>query len=444
MVQQIEISKLYPHPDNPRKNVGDVTELANSLKQNGVYQNLTVIAGGKGVPEGAEGYTVIIGHRRLAAAKQAGLTALPCSIAEMSETKQVETMLLENMQRSDLTVYEQAQGFQMLIDLGETQQSIAEKTGFSPATVSRRIKLLQIRSAAFEKTQGKNISMEDYLRIAELKSKSAQKEALEAAGSNNFNYCMKRLMDEQVANEIKPKMRKEFESIGAVEIKNQSDTWNGTYSYEKSVNYEEYTEGKLITAKMKKEKALYFYFNSTYVTIYTKRAKESADSKISPQELAARRQRRELSKITKRMYELREDFIRNFSAAKKYEDVIFEWFLYLALNGSDISAHTVNGKFLMSIIGQTENTYSVDKKLYDAFLKEQPNRAPAIIAWCMTMDNNEKGFYHANWGSQMPSYDKNESLRMIYDFLCRLGYEMSDEELQLQNGTHPLFKGEEK
>lgn len=46
MLQQISIAKLYPHPDNPRKDVGDVTEIAESIKQNGIYQNLTVVAGG--------------------------------------------------------------------------------------------------------------------------------------------------------------------------------------------------------------------------------------------------------------------------------------------------------------------------------------------------------------------------------------------------------------
>ena len=116
---ELPIELLQPHPDNPRKDVGDVTELADSIKVNGIFQNLTVIKDG-------EGYTVIIGHRRLAAAKQAGLKKVPCNVAEMTEQEQISTMLLENMQRNDLTVYEQAQGFQMMIDLGETKESISK------------------------------------------------------------------------------------------------------------------------------------------------------------------------------------------------------------------------------------------------------------------------------------------------------------------------------
>ena len=127
----IPIEQLKPHPDNPRKDVGDVTELSQSIKQNGIFQNLTVI------PDD-DTYMVVIGHRRLAAAKAAGLTELPCMVVEMDEREQISTMLLENMQRNDLTIWEQAQGFQMMLDLGETESDIAEKTGFSKTTVRQR------------------------------------------------------------------------------------------------------------------------------------------------------------------------------------------------------------------------------------------------------------------------------------------------------------------
>ena len=71
-IEYISIHNLSPHPKNPRKSVGDVSELAESIKKNGVLQNLTV------VPGKIEGtYTVIIGHRRLAAAKLAELDFVP-------------------------------------------------------------------------------------------------------------------------------------------------------------------------------------------------------------------------------------------------------------------------------------------------------------------------------------------------------------------------------
>ena len=127
-LQYIEVSKIFPHPDNPRKNLGDIQELSDSIKANGVLQNLTV------VPMSNGQYTVVIGHRRLAAAKKAGLSVVPCVAMEMTPQEQVRTMLMENIQRSDLTVYEQAQGFQMMLDMGETVESIAKDCGFSQST----------------------------------------------------------------------------------------------------------------------------------------------------------------------------------------------------------------------------------------------------------------------------------------------------------------------
>lgn len=107
----IGLEHIHPHPDNPRKDLGDLTELAESIKKNGIMQNLTVIP-----KEGEPGeYITIIGHRRSAAAKLAGVTEAPCRVVEgMTDKEQMSTMLEENMQRNDLTIWEQAQGFQMM------------------------------------------------------------------------------------------------------------------------------------------------------------------------------------------------------------------------------------------------------------------------------------------------------------------------------------------
>ena len=69
MIKNISIELISPHPDNPRKDLGDLTELAESIKTNGILQNLTVVSGR------TTAYTVIIGHRRLAASALARLIA---------------------------------------------------------------------------------------------------------------------------------------------------------------------------------------------------------------------------------------------------------------------------------------------------------------------------------------------------------------------------------
>lgn len=115
----LPVSAIYPHPDNPRKDVGDVTELADSIKKRGILQNLTVMPGHwltmdemAAVVEAYtedptdelkelietkwsdEGYTTLIGHRRTAAAKLAGISEAPCRIVYgLTKNEQISMML---------------------------------------------------------------------------------------------------------------------------------------------------------------------------------------------------------------------------------------------------------------------------------------------------------------------------------------------------------------
>lgn len=165
VLKNIKVEQLYPHPDNPRKEIGDLSEMVESVKKNGIMQNLTVIPLTALHDEPDEqpdadnisllsDFHVLIGHRRLAAAKQAGLKEVPCKIiSKISKKEQVSIMLEENMQRNDLTIYEQAQGFQMMLDLGDTEEQIAEKTGFSRSTIRRRLSIAKLDAEELKKKE---------------------------------------------------------------------------------------------------------------------------------------------------------------------------------------------------------------------------------------------------------------------------------------------------
>ena len=187
----IKTGNLFPHPDNPRKDLGDLTELTDSIKTNGVLQNLTV------VPRSGEDYTVIIGHRRLAAAKLAGLEEMPCVITEMTPQQQLKTMLVENMQRSDLTVYEQAQGFQLMLDMGETVDTIARDSGFSASTIRRRVKLLELDQDKFRKAEARGATLSDYLELDKIEDPQLKNEVLDAIGTANFKNKLSAAIDEE-------------------------------------------------------------------------------------------------------------------------------------------------------------------------------------------------------------------------------------------------------
>lgn len=176
-VVNMPVECLVPHPQNPRKDLGDLEELTASIKENGIYQNLTVIPVNEAVPGEEPKYMVVIGHRRLEAAKRAGLKEVPCAIVrDLSETRQLQIMLLENMQRSDLTVYEQAQGFQQLLDFGMDIEDISQQSGFSKSTIRRRLEIAKLdQNKLKEISSTRQLNLKEFDMLAKIKKHGQQK-----------------------------------------------------------------------------------------------------------------------------------------------------------------------------------------------------------------------------------------------------------------------------
>lgn len=187
-ISMISVGDIVPNPANPRLDVGDVSELAQSIKAQGIRQNLLV------TPAGDGRYTLVIGHRRLAAAKQAGLDSVPCAVAALSEREQREIMLVENSQRRDLTLLEEANGIQGLLDLGESKADIARKTGRSADYVRARArvaKTAKTASVAPSSVKYAQITLDEWDKMSEFEDDpAALKEILSHAGTPNFDWAI--------------------------------------------------------------------------------------------------------------------------------------------------------------------------------------------------------------------------------------------------------------
>ena len=238
-ITYIPIEQLRPHPLNPRKDLGDLTELAESIKGNGILQNLTVVPiacvpkltgrdYGVTDPKDDDLYVVVIGHRRLAAATMAGEENVPCSIVTMSQGQQQETMLIENMQRSDLTVYEQAQGFQMMLDMGHSVQTIVNRTGFSETTVRRRLKMAELDQKKLKEVSVRQISLMDFDRLAQIEDLDLRNECLDKIGTNDFDLAVKKAVKHQNVNQNMPQVKAWLKSVKAKKLQ-RSESWSGKY-----------------------------------------------------------------------------------------------------------------------------------------------------------------------------------------------------------------------
>jgi ParB family chromosome partitioning protein len=435
MITNIEVTKLLQHPDNPRKNIGDVTELAESIKARGILQNLTV------VPAKTCFYPVIIGHRRLAAAKQAGLTEVPCAVVDMDYKTQLSTMLLENMQRSDLTVYEQAQGMQMMFDLGVPVAEIVEKTGFAETTVRKRLKIAALPTEQMQQAVERGGKLEDYVQIADIKDEEKRRELLKVVGTRDFEFSLTRAKKRQVEAEKTPLVKAELKSIGAKAVKNQ--IYSTAYERVKQCAITDWKEGTFKKPKNKEE----LFWEISYGTAYLMRKKAKVPKKKEKKSECEQRidsANRELKRLTETAYECRVNFVKNFTAVEKHKETIIKWLVMFA--GCEITDYcTYDRAYINSEIGSDEK-YSINAPKWRQFIAED-KRAPIVVAYALAGDDNRNGYYNNGWyasnkSKRAPQHKENQSLDRIYEFLCELGYEMSETELQLQSGEHELLKGE--
>ena len=131
----IPIDLIKPNPEQPRQSIGDLTELVASIREKGVLEPLIV-------RPHDDGYQIIAGERRWRASLQAGLTVVPCIEKDIDDKEVLEIALIENLQRKDLTPFEEAEGLQSLAQKFQyTHAQIAEVLGKSRTSVTEVLSL---------------------------------------------------------------------------------------------------------------------------------------------------------------------------------------------------------------------------------------------------------------------------------------------------------------
>ncbi len=138
--QFIAIDQIHESTTNPRQTFeqSKIEELAGSIRQHGLIQPITV-------RPNSDGFEIVAGARRFRAAQLAELFSLPARIAELTDAQAMEWQLVENSQRVDVHPYEEAQGFQRLLDLpGYDVTALVEKSGKSASHIYARLSLLQL------------------------------------------------------------------------------------------------------------------------------------------------------------------------------------------------------------------------------------------------------------------------------------------------------------
>ena len=469
----LPVEKLWPHPDNPRKVVDDLEELAASIRENGVLQNLTVVH----VPEHTmdegerrklfeetqrngvntesykqakalldsgtvpEHYTVIIGHRRLAAAKMAGLESVPCVISEMTEKEQLQTMIMENMQRKDLKVYEEANALQQLLDFGDTMEEVSQKSGFSVTTIKRRVKLTELNQTTLkEVVDTRQISLSDFDELAKIDDLKKRNEVLEKIGTRDFEFAVNSTIREQNIKKFLPAVKTAVKKLKAKKI-NESQTYGSDYDRICELKIAEWDNEK---SKIPTEtpEPLFYVLDERWgeLKLYKKHKRTRNVEKKSPEQLAREKKIRNKWKYingkSQIFWELRKDFVNKLSVTNKNKVLILHGALVGGLFG-DICYNGSNRNEVVKILGYDDKFQDRDKRFIEAVSKAE-QKDYAKLVWAMFNDDERNTVIRGYEGNE-PKYDPAYKIIAVYEWLKTLGYKMSESEINLVYGKDPVY-----
>ncbi len=167
---QLRVADIDRDPRQPRKDVGDISDLKHSIREHGLVQPIVVS------PLDQSRYLLIAGERRLTAASQLGLTTVPALIRTVHDHQRLEIQLIENLHRKDLNPFEEAQGFKRLIEeFNLTQEQVARQVAKSVASINQTLRILDLPDIIRENFQtSEKISKSVLLEIAKHSSVEQQ------------------------------------------------------------------------------------------------------------------------------------------------------------------------------------------------------------------------------------------------------------------------------
>ena len=439
-VVEIKIEDLKRHPKNVRRKYEGIEELAQSIKENGIMQNLTV------VPDKEEEgkYLVVIGNRRLTAAREAGLETAPCVVVEdMAEKEQITTMLMENMNRKDLTVYEEAEAMQMCFeDFGLKVEEIEEKTGLSKTTINHRLNIAKLdKETLVEKVEDKEfqLSLSDLYALEKVKDVNTRNKILkEAWDSKDLANKARQAAREEIREKNKGKLIVECEKLGINKAPDGVSYYSNGWLQIKHISLDS-DEAEI---GIKHTEGLYYVVSYTSIDIIKKEKKQKKEKEIDLRQEEIEEKRAKIKAKYEEMHKDMEDFVRNILEGKVEPPDNAEyigkltWEFIMKYRVAVLECNLTN----VLIGAQAYKNADEEEK------KKATERATALpilyqmiaVAFAGLEYLSLAGYYGVLYNEAA-----GEKLKAMHDILSNFGFSFADEEsYQLMNGEHELYEKE--
>lgn len=183
LIEEININECRPNPYQPRKafDADALEELKVSIEEYGIVQPLIV-------RKSIKGYEIVAGERRFRAAKEANLKTVPAIVKEYNDQEMMEIALLENLQREDLTIIEEAVAYKSLIkELKLTQEELSQKLGKSRSHIANTMRLLSLPDDVIAHLSSGELSMGHGRALLGLQNEEDIKQVVKEILTNGLN-----------------------------------------------------------------------------------------------------------------------------------------------------------------------------------------------------------------------------------------------------------------
>lgn len=431
------------------RDIGDVGELADSIRAEGIHTPLNVVPHIEGLPGR---YTAVAGHRRLEAAKKAGLEEVPCIVRELDEAARITMMISENVQRKGMTPLEEAEAIgQLMLVLpeGTTTAEVARRTGLSETTVRRRRKLAELPRELVQEADARGATLEDYEKLGTVKNPERKAEVLAALGTEDFGRKLQLAQKQEEQDRARERIIKSLEKKGAKLV---TDAEARSRKLKCVWAIQNWQVVNASVGKMARDEEWFYTVGYSGICLYKQEkskeqaeVREKSDAEQAREELAAVKAtvteqlqglENEMTQMAQDFLNLREAFVEGFGLFERHREEIMEFAVKAMIHSCYWSDDAKKE------LGQWLGADPEDGEALSRAIRQCPERMLLLTSYCLMEKDGHSWVtksYDTTVCTRVVQHQKEPRLDRIYEGLELLGYGMSSDEKKLQKGELPQF-----
>ena len=224
-LMNIRTDKINPNPAQPRRKLDEAKlyELAESIRQNGILQPVIVRS------RDQDRYEIVAGERRFRAARLIGLKEIPCIVRRFSDEQAYVLSVIENIQRNDLSFFEEAASYEKLIkDYGLTQEELAKRLGKTQSAVANKLRLLKIEESLRPLFEDNNLTERHARCILRLPDTASREKAVKEIIGGGLNVARTEALVLSMCGENRKQESREIKSVRCNKLFKDMRIFSGT------------------------------------------------------------------------------------------------------------------------------------------------------------------------------------------------------------------------